>query len=114
MVLKEGSIKNANNLNGVKILVTRYWPRGHKKEDFDYWFRELAPSIHLFKDWKGKKITWKEYERLFKEEKLRNPEVIERMKEIKQLSEKKDVFLLCQETEYPCHRYILMELIPNS
>ena len=114
MVLKEGSIKNAKNLNGVKILVTRYWPRGHKKEDFDYWFRELAPSIHLFKDWKGKKITWKEYERRFKEEKLGNAEVIERMKEIKQLSEKKDVFLLCQETEYPCHRYILMELIPNS
>ena len=114
MVLKEGSIQNAKSLNGVKILVTRDWPRGHKKEEFDYWFRELAPSIQLFRDWKGKKITWEEYERRFIKEKIGNPEVIERMKEIKQLAENQDVFLLCHETEYPCHRYILMTLIPNS
>jgi len=114
MVLKEGSIKNANDLNdNIKILVTRYWPRGHKKEKFDHWFRELAPSFELYGEWKNKKLTWEEYERRFRKEKLGNPEAINKMQEIKQLSLKKDVFLLCNETEYPCHRFILMELIPN-
>ena len=111
MVLKEGSVKNANDLNGVKILVTRYWPRGHKKETFDHWLRELAPSFELYRDWKKGKMAWEEYEMRFKEEKLGNPEVIKKMREIKQLSEKTDVFLLCNETEHPCHRFILMELM---
>ena len=114
MVLKEGAITSANELEGLKILVTRYWPRGHRKEEFDLWLRELAPSSRLFTDWKSKTITWEEYARRFKEEKSSNPEAIKKMREIKQLSEQQDVFLLCNETEYPCHRYILMELIPNS
>ena len=114
MVLKEGAITSANELEGLKILVTRYWPRGHRKEEIDLWLRELAPSKKLFTDWKSKTITWDEYERRFKEEKSSHPEAITKMREIKQLSEQQDVFLLCNETEYPCHRYILMELIPNS
>ena len=30
--------------DGVRVLVTRYWPRGVRKEHFDCWMRELAPS----------------------------------------------------------------------
>jgi len=113
MVLKEGSIKNANDLNGLKILVTRYWPGGHKKEEFDHWFQELAPSFKLYREWKNKKLTWEEYERQFRKEKSEDPDAVKKMQEIKQISEKKDVFLLCNETEYPCHRFILVELIHN-
>lgn len=98
-------------MRGVKILVTRYWPRGHKREEFDQWARELAPSLPLFRDWRGRRITWEEYERRFRDEILNNPQAIEKMREVKQLSEDKDVYLVCHETEYPCHRYVLMNLI---
>jgi uncharacterized protein YeaO (DUF488 family) len=33
--------------DGHRILVMRYWPRGMKREAFDEWLRELAPSPAL-------------------------------------------------------------------
>lgn len=43
-----------SELDGLRILVDRLWPRGIKKEDakIDYWFKELAPSTELRK-WFG-------------------------------------------------------------
>ena len=28
--------------DGIRILITRYWPRGIKKEHFDKWYKELS------------------------------------------------------------------------
>ena len=36
--------------DGERILITRYWPRGIKKEHFDRWDKELSPSRNLLKN----------------------------------------------------------------
>jgi hypothetical protein len=71
----------------------------------------LAPPWHLVKtkSW----MPWASYERYYLEHIERNPKAIAELARIKQLSETKDVFLVCYEKEYPCHRFIIMELIKN-
>ena len=36
-------------VDGTRILVMRFWPRGVRKSHFDEWHRDLAPSADLFK-----------------------------------------------------------------
>jgi len=71
----------------------------------------LAPSKQLLKAWKEGKITWEEYEHRFREEILSNPVAVRKLKEIAELSEKRNVRLICYEKNPPCHRFILIKLI---
>ncbi len=50
---------------GIRILITRYWPRGIKKDHFDRWIKELSPSIDLLKKYKNKEIDGETFEKLF-------------------------------------------------
>ena len=61
----------------------------------------------------ARKKAWKQtdFEKRYREEIESKPEVISRLKEIKELSGKKDVFLYCYCGSYPCHRFILMDII---
>ena len=52
--------------DGLRVLITRYRPRGLKKADetWDFWWKELAPSAGLLADFHGKEgapITWEQY-----------------------------------------------------
>lgn len=71
----------------------------------------LAPSKKLLKDYKEGKINWQEYSKRYYEEIFGNPKAIEKIKEIAKISLNKDVRLICYEKEYPCHRFLLMEII---
>lgn len=51
--------------DGIRILITRYWPRGIKKEYFDKWYKELSPSRDLLKRYKYKKLTFLHLEDYF-------------------------------------------------
>ncbi len=51
--------------DGLRVLVTRYWPRGVKKERSDLWFRHLGPEPLLIKAWKSAQITWPEFRALY-------------------------------------------------
>ncbi|MDO8426868.1 MAG: DUF488 family protein [Deltaproteobacteria bacterium] len=39
--------------DGLRVLVTRYWPRGVKKEEQDFWLRGMGPIPELIKAWKS-------------------------------------------------------------
>lgn len=71
----------------------------------------LSPSKELLKDWKASKITWPEYEARFKAEIMARLGAVEKMREIKEVAERQDVYLFCYEKKPPCHRFILLELI---
>ena len=51
--------------DGIRILITRYWPRGIKKEHFDKWYKELSPSRGLLKKYKDKKLIFFHLENYF-------------------------------------------------
>ena len=96
--------------DGLRVLVTRFYPRGVKKGHFDRWARELAPSPELLGEYRDKKITWGEFADCYRAEIQGNPENRNMMAELRTI----DATLLCYEPEgTPCHRHLLREVIQN-
>jgi uncharacterized protein YeaO (DUF488 family) len=71
----------------------------------------LSASKELLTDYKSGRITWGEFVGRFRNEILGNPKAVAELKRIKNLSKDTDVYLICYEKNYPCHRFILMDLI---
>lgn len=71
----------------------------------------LAPSRELFEDYKNGKIGWEEYEKRFRKEMYANPQVIDYLKRLGLFAKTYNVRLICYEKKYPCHRFILMDMI---
>ena len=88
----------------------------------------FAPSEELLSDFnqlKGKfmkkgmsehearKKAWEQthFEDRYKEQVSSKPRLINRLKEIKKLADKKDVYLYCYCGSFPCHRFILIDMI---
>lgn len=71
----------------------------------------LSASEGLLHAYKGGRITWKEFETRFRKEIQSNPKAMAELKRLKELATKKDVYLMCYEKNYPCHRFILLDLI---
>lgn len=99
-------------MDGVRVLVTRYYPRGVKKTKFHRWYREVAPSSLLLKSLKEKQISKKKYIKFYLRE-MNNPKSLKAIRTIKELLFKgHNVTLLCIEKEGKfCHRHILKEII---
>lgn len=100
--------------DGVRVLVTRYWPRGVKKEAQDRWIRDLGPEPSLIKKWKAGDIEWPEFERAYREEFKKDAQKRELLAWLKSIVETagKDVTLLCTcKEEEDCHRKLLKEML---
>lgn len=96
----ESYIANIRNLpkDAIKIIVTR--SKNHP----------LSPSSELLWDYKMGEITWAQYEERFRKE-MDNDMARKVMREIKLLAKDREVYLLCFEKRYPCHRFILLDMI---
>ena len=110
MTLREAYVAIMGRVEGLKLVVTRYYPRGIAPIHFDRWLPVLAPSRELLQDWRGHWITWEEYEARFRREILSSPEALAALRHIIDLSRARDVYLICWEREPPCHRFILLNL----
>lgn len=99
-MLKETYLANMKKLprDAIKIVVTR--SAGHI----------LSPSKKLLRDYKDRSIDWNEYIRRFTLE-MDNDACKDAMREIKLIAENQDVYLICYEKEYPCHRFLLIDMI---
>ncbi len=109
--------------DGLRVLVTRYWPRGVKKERAHAWFRDLGPTPALIKAWKAGELTWPEFRGAYMEEFRSGPrqEALERA--LAMIREhlnargalKKPVTLLCTCRDGArCHRAILREVLVEA
>ncbi len=68
--------------DGRRVLVERLWPRGLTKAaaKLDEWEKEIAPSTELRK-WYGHEISkWKEFQRRYKAELRKKPELVEALR----------------------------------
>ncbi len=56
--------------DGFRILVDRLWARGVSKEDakLDHWYKDIAPSIQLRKDFHHEDETPKDFQKDYLEE----------------------------------------------
>jgi len=100
-------------------LITRFRPRYIKKENenWDAWYRELAPSRQLWHDYfKSNKIDWSQYRERFIEEIMDNPKSIELIHWLSKFENhnNNNTTLICFcENEKNCHRSIVKELALN-
>jgi uncharacterized protein YeaO (DUF488 family) len=104
--------------DGFRLLVTRYRPRGVRKEDetWDQWFPALGPdkALHaaVYTD-RSSPIPWPQYRRRYLErQQQQNKDLIASLARRVQAGE--TITLLCSSAclrESRCHRSILRELI---
>jgi uncharacterized protein YeaO (DUF488 family) len=102
--------------DGTRILITYGVSDKLKEFPFDEHIGALAPSLDLlsaYKGWKGKPISWDEYEKCFVEE-MESPQSKEAIAELAKRSfHGETITLLCYEKEENphCHRHIVKRLI---
>ena len=136
--MKLKSLKDpTEEADGLRILIARFRPRYLRKEDENWhvWWKELAPSKSLWKEYlKDKKIDWDEYARRYKLEILNNPLALKALhnlafldktrvnshtNEEKELSPERSILskydtvtLLCHcKDESHCHRFLVKNMV---
>lgn len=98
--------------DGLRVLITRYYPRGVKKDRFDRRVVALSPSRELLSSYRTGERDWAEFSEAFLAELRVNPESLEALRSLHELSKDQDVTLLCYERAgLPCHRYIVRDLV---
>ena len=100
--------------DGLRLLVTRYWPRGVKKERTGAWIRELGPSAGLIRRWKAAEISWEEFSRSYLEEfggRAKQEALEEALSLLRGSGEKRATLLCTCRDGSRCHRAILRGII---
>lgn len=113
MPVKTKSIfKPAEEEDGIRVLITRYYPRGVRKDHFDLWVRELSPSADLLLKYKEGKVSWAEFKVSFLSEIRDNIDSLEVLYALNNESRNTDITLLCYEKEgQPCHRHLVRDIV---
>lgn len=100
--------------DGTRILISRFYPRGIKKEHFQNWQKDLSPSPILIRKYKNNEITWSQFFSEFQLELRENQKSIEIINQLYRKSRNSNITLLCFEPNgAPCHRHLLREIIQN-
>jgi len=71
----------------------------------------LAPSRHLLNDWNQDRIVWKDYVERYYQDLRESKEAGSLIEEIADLAAREDVWLVCVEKDYPCHRFLVKQVI---
>lgn len=97
--------------DGLRVLITRYYPRGVKRDRFDDWVKALSPSRDLLRSYRSGKRSWKQFAVSFRSE-LRGEEGREALMRLAALGRDRVVTLLCYEREgLPCHRHLVRQAL---
>ncbi len=100
--------------DGLRLLVTRYWPRGVRKEAVDRWLAELGTAPELIKLWKAGSIPWEDFRESYIAEFSTEAKsgVFSELQGI--VKDAGAVTLLCVcKDEARCHRGILKKMLEN-
>lgn len=103
--------------DGLRILVTRFRPRGLPKEQetWDVWRKNLAPSPELVKAYRekdAKSLNWQVYRSRYLQEMKEQAEAIDQLAHAAAAGH--TLTLLCSSScfrENRCHRSLLKELV---
>ena len=117
-MLKESSVAKLKTLPNDSIKIAVGYPSMFSPPE------ELLSAFNELKHkWikKGKseevarKKAWDEtnFEKQYSNMITSNPELLQKLREIKKISETQDVYLYCYCGKKPCHRFILLDIIKN-
>jgi uncharacterized protein YeaO (DUF488 family) len=100
--------------DGHRILVTRYWPRGVKRDAADEYNTKVAPSRELLHEFKHEGLAWEGYVPRYVSE-MHDEQAESEICRLAALARSKTITLMCIcEDESLCHRSLLRDLILNE
>ena len=114
MIRTKSIYKQADEEDGLRVLITRFYPRGVKREKYDIWVRSLAPSAELLKRYKNTEIDWDDFKTTLFYELRDNIDSVEAIYTLQTKNMMQNVTLLCYEKDgCPCHRHMVRDLIED-
>lgn len=97
--------------DGMRVLATRYWPRGVPKAAADEYARALSPSEETLRSFKDGRMDWWGFRKRYLEE-MQAPEAKRETDRLARLAETRPLTLMCVcKEESRCHRSLLRGLI---
>lgn len=114
MIKTKSIYKPIEEEDGLRVLITRWYPRGVKREKYDIWVRELSPSAELLKRYKNTKVDWDDFKITLLSELRDNMDSVEAIHALQARNNMQDITLLCYEKDgCPCHRHMVRELVED-
>lgn len=116
MMIKTKSIyKPKDDEDGLRILITRFYPRGVRKGHFDQWLRELAPTKELLKGYKEGEVNQTQFTIRFLQQ-INSDEISRKtIQTLTELAKETNVTLLCYERDGDfCHRHLVQDVIKDQ
>ncbi|MGX1372305.1 uncharacterized protein YeaO (DUF488 family) [Streptomyces canus] len=101
--------------DGVRVLVDRLWPRGLSKEAarVDEWPKALTPSTELRRWYHAGEGSYEEFAERYEAE-LADPEAVELLDRVRELTHQGDVTLLtASKTPEQSHAAVLVRLLES-
>ena len=112
MIRTKSIYKPKEDSDGTRILITRYYPRGVRKDHFDEWVRELSPSAELLKGYKEGIINQEQFTVQFFSQINSNVASLEALQSISEMAKKSNITLLCYERDGEfCHRHLVNDMV---
>ena len=99
--------------DGLRILATRFWPRGVQRAAADLYLPDLAPSKDLLQAFKAGQVPWPEFQRRYKAEMKGQTSLLRTLRWLDARGDILTVMCSCEATEQ-CHRYILKGMIGRA
>ena len=90
--------------DGLRVLSTRYWPRGVPKSAVDEYTTKTAPSRALLREFKHEGLSWEDYVPRYLEE-MRSEDAQSAIGRLAAMAKSGRMTLMCVcEDENRCHR----------
>ena len=100
--------------DGLRVLVTRYWPRGVSKAAVDEYARALSPSADLLRAYKDGLLDWPRFRHQYRIE-MQGAQAQSEIARLTALAREEMVTLMCVcHDEDRCHRSLLSGLIATE
>jgi uncharacterized protein YeaO (DUF488 family) len=101
--------------DGVRVLATRYWPRGVHKSAVDEYHSKLAPSRELINGYRKQYLSWDEFCRSYRRELDESHEAQHLLARLANLARTQVVTLMCFcPDEWDCHRTVLKQALIDA
>lgn len=99
--------------DGLRLLTTRYWPRGVAKKHVSLYLPDLAPSRELLHEIHDGVITWRDFTARYRAEMKGQKSLIRLLKHMADGGETITLLCTCDSADR-CHRYLLGDLIARA
>jgi len=97
--------------DGLRVLVTRYWPRGVSRDAVSSYVSALAPSRDLLRTFKDHSIGWREFATGYRHE-MQGDEPRREIEHLAHTAASRKVTLLCTcREDVQCHRSLLRDIV---